>query len=164
MTTDNDMLSLVGFGCESFLYGSFIACTSETKLIAHSSLGCYTILFAMFVYLKLNSPDRTNSVKGLLFIMSVLLYLSSSGHFALEFFHFNQALVCAIPYLSHAISEYHSRVPQVSRDSRIIIQAPSLAPVSSSHSQVSSVILSFCTAVGCCGARIIGSSLFQAFL
>ncbi|KAH9985685.1 hypothetical protein BJV77DRAFT_1083334 [Russula vinacea] len=74
MTTDEDMLSLVGFGCESFLYG------------------CYTILFAMSVYLRLNSPNRANNVKALLFIMSVFLYLSSSGHFILEFVHFYHVL------------------------------------------------------------------------
>ena len=133
-------------------------------MITYFSLGCYTILFAMSVYLKLNSPNRANNVKALLFIMSVFLYLSSSGHFILEFVHFYHVLVCAMSYLSCTISEHHPRVPQVSRDSRITIQAPSSAPVSSSPSQISSVNLSLCTAVGCCGPRIIGSSSFRAFL
>lgn len=75
----------------------------------------------MSVYLKLNSPNRTNNVKALLFVMSVFLYMSSSGHFILEFVHFYHVLVCAMASMSHTISEHHTRVPQVSRDSRIMI-------------------------------------------
>ncbi|KAH9985033.1 hypothetical protein BJV77DRAFT_1034535 [Russula vinacea] len=68
MTISFDMAALVGFGCEAFF-----------MLIAHSSLGCYTILFVLAVYLKLYGPNATPIV---------FLYLSCSTQFALEFSHF----------------------------------------------------------------------------
>jgi len=37
--------------------------------------------------------------------MSILLYLSCSTHFALEFYHFYDALVCTIYRRSYAISK-----------------------------------------------------------
>jgi hypothetical protein len=67
-------------------------------LIAHSSLGCYTVLFAMSIYLMFHGPRRGSGVNKPIFIITVLLYLSCSAHFALEFSHFYQVLVRATPY------------------------------------------------------------------
>jgi hypothetical protein len=66
--------------------------------IAHFSLGCYTVLFAVSVYLMFHGPRRGTSVNKPIFIISVLLYLSSATHFALEFSHFFKVLVCATTY------------------------------------------------------------------
>jgi hypothetical protein len=98
MTIGHDMVALVGFGCEAFFYGAFTASTGETGLIAHFSLGCHTVLFAVSVYLTSNANRRGRSVNKPIFIISVLLYLSCSTHFALEFSHFYQVLVCTTSY------------------------------------------------------------------
>jgi hypothetical protein len=142
----------------------FVYCIHwRDKLIAHSSLGCYTILFVLAVYLKSYGPNRNTDVKGPLFIISVFLYLSCSTQFALEFSHFYKALVRAIPHSNHTISEYHRRIPQVLKDSQWR-QTTSLEPASLSQSRIFSENLSLSTAVGCCGPRIIGSSSFRVLL
>ena len=97
MTIDSDMAALVGFGCEAFLYGAFLASTGE--LIAQFSLGCYTVLFAVSIYLISIGPRRGSGVNMPILIISVLLYLSCSAHFALEFDHFYETLVCASQYI-----------------------------------------------------------------
>ena len=114
MTISNDMAALVGFVLETFFYGSFIA--RRDKSIAHPPLACYTMLFAGAVYLKLNGPEDQRSVGKPLFIITVLLYLVCSAHFALQFAHFYKALVCAMPYSSYVGSEHRFRTAQVSRD------------------------------------------------
>ena len=98
MTISNDMAALVGFGCEAFFYGAFSASTGKTKLITHFCLGCYTVLFAMSIILIFYGPHRGTGVNKYILIISALLYFSSSTHFALEFSHFYQVLVCATPY------------------------------------------------------------------
>jgi hypothetical protein len=145
----------------------FVHCEHwRDKLIAHSPPGCYTILFAMVIYLNLGGPHRRRGVNKPIFIIGMFLYLSCSTHFALEFVHFYKVLVSAMPYPSHAISEHlQYRIPQASRDSqtrRTLSLAP--GPVSSSQSRISSVNLSLSTAFGCCGPRVIGSSFFRALL
>ena len=159
MTINADMAALVGFGCEAFFYGAFSANTRETSL-SFISLGCYTVLFAMSVYLMFNGPRRGNGVNRPIFIISILLYLSCSTHFALEFSHFFDVLVCTTPYRSYAITEHCCRVPQASRASAKR-QTPLLVLISSSQSLISLVKLSSSTAVGCCGPRIMGSSSFH---
>ncbi|KAF8499549.1 hypothetical protein F5888DRAFT_84798 [Russula emetica] len=74
MMITNDMAALVGFGCEAFFYG------------------CYTILFALSIYLMFHGPRRGIGVNKPIFFISGLLYLSCSTHFALEFSHFYQVL------------------------------------------------------------------------
>ena len=96
MTITDDMAALVGFGCEAFFYGAFPASTG--KLIAHFSPGCYTILFAVSIYLMFHTPRRGTGVNKPILIISGFLFLSCSTHFALEFSHFYQVLVCATPY------------------------------------------------------------------
>jgi hypothetical protein len=142
----------------------FVHCLHwRDMLISHSSLGCYTVLFALAIYLKLYGPNRNSDVKGPLFIISVFLYLSSSTQFALEFSHFYKALVGVAPYSNHAISEHNRRIPQASKDLQWR-QTTSLEPVSSSQSLISFVNSSLSTAVGCCGPRIIGSFSFRVLL
>ena len=63
-----------------------------------SPLGCYTFLFAMAIYMNPSGPDRWSRVKRPLFILSVLMYMFCSIHFALQFAHFYTALVCAMPH------------------------------------------------------------------
>jgi len=74
MTISNDMAALVGFGCEAFFYG------------------CYTVLFALSIYLMFYGPRRRIGVNKPIFFISGILYLSCSTHFALEFSHFYQVL------------------------------------------------------------------------
>ncbi|KAI9510099.1 hypothetical protein F5148DRAFT_1339486 [Russula earlei] len=75
MTINNDMSALVGFGCEAFFYG------------------CYTIIFAMSIYLMLRRPpSQSSGVDRPIFIISVLLYVACSAHFTLEFIHFYTVL------------------------------------------------------------------------
>ena len=95
MALNYDMASLVGFVCEAFFYGPFIA--QRDKSIAHSLPACYTMLFATAVYLKLNGPENQRGVGRPLFVITVLLYLACSAHFVLEFIHFYKSLVCAMP-------------------------------------------------------------------
>ena len=52
-----------------------------------------------------NGPRRGSGVNKPILIISVLLYLSCSTHFALEFSHFYKVLVCATSYRSDAIIE-----------------------------------------------------------
>jgi hypothetical protein len=85
----------------------FVHCEHwRVKLIAHPPLGCYTILFAMAIYLNLGGPHRRRGVNKPIFIIGMFLYLSCSTHFALEFVHFYKVLVSAMPYSSHGISEH----------------------------------------------------------
>ena len=93
----NDMAALVGFACETFFYGAFPASAGKTSF-AHFPLGCYTVLFALSIYLMFHGPRRGIGVNKPIFIISGFLYLSCSTHFALEFSHFYQVLVCANPY------------------------------------------------------------------
>ena len=62
------------------------------------SLGCYTILFAVSIYLIFYDPCHRSGANIPILIISVLLYLSCSTHFVLEFSHFYQVLVCATSY------------------------------------------------------------------
>ena len=98
MTINTGMAALVGFGCEAFFYGAFITNNWKDKLIAHFPLGCYTILFALSIYLMFHGPRRGIGYNKPIITLSGLLYLSCSAHFAIEFSHFYQALVCANPY------------------------------------------------------------------
>jgi len=75
MTTSKALVLVLGFGCEAFFYG------------------CYTILFAVSIYLMFHNPRRGNGVNKPIFIISGFLYLSCSTHFALEFSHFYRVLV-----------------------------------------------------------------------
>ncbi len=74
---------------------SLQALAKQVDLIAHFPPGCYTVLFALSIYLMLRGPRRGTGVNKPIFIISGLLYLSCSTHFALEFSHFYQVLVCA---------------------------------------------------------------------
>ena len=94
------------------------ALVRQSDPIAHSPLGCYTILFILAVYLRLTGPERQPAYKSPLFIITVILYLLCSAHFALDFAHYYITLVCALPYSSYAISEHRCRVLQVSKDSQ----------------------------------------------
>lgn len=161
MTIDSDMAALVGFGCEAFLYGAFLSSTSES--IAQFSLGCYTVLFAVSIYLMFIGPRRGSRVNIPILIISVLLYLSCSAHFALEFDHFYETLVCISPYQSFSITEYPCSYPQVSMASQAR-HTPSLALICSSQSPISWANLSSSIVVGCCGLRIMGSSSFRVLL
>ena len=70
----------------------------QDKLVAQFSLGCFTVLFATSIYLMFHTPRRGTGVNKPILIISGLLYLSCSTHFALEFSGFYQILVCATPY------------------------------------------------------------------
>jgi hypothetical protein len=154
MALTRDMAALVGFVCEAVLYGSFSASTAN-KLIAHFSVGCYTILFALSIYLKLKSSHRWNAVNNPIFVLGVLLFLACTTHFALEFHHFYYALVCAMQYFSYAFSRHSCyRIPRASRDSETRKMASS-EPFSSSQSRISWVNLSSSTAAGCCGPGVM---------
>jgi len=74
MAIDNDLAALVGFACEAVLYG------------------CYTILFVVSIHLMLRRSHNWGCVDRPIFIISILLYLSCSTHFALEFYHFYDVL------------------------------------------------------------------------
>ena len=67
----------------------------QDKLIAHPSPGCYTVLFSLSIYLMFHGTRRGIGFNKPIFIISGLLYLCCSTHFALEFSHFYQVLVCA---------------------------------------------------------------------
>ena len=71
----------------------------KDKLIAHFPLGCYTILFALSIYLISHVPRRGTSFNKPIFIISGLLYLSCTTHFVLHFgTTFHQFFVCSNPY------------------------------------------------------------------
>jgi hypothetical protein len=70
----------------------------QDKLIAHSSQGCYTVLVALSIYLMFHGTHRGTGFNRPILIISGLLYLSCSTHFALKFSHFYQVLVCANPH------------------------------------------------------------------
>ena len=72
----------------------------ETRRLLISPLGCYTLLFALAVYLNPEGPYRWPRVKRPVFILSVFMYLFCSTHFALQYNHFYTALVCVMPYSS----------------------------------------------------------------
>ena len=72
----------------------------ETNRLLISPLGCYTLLFALAVYLNPDGPYRWPRVKRPVFILSVFMYLFCSMHFALQFSHFYTTLVCAMPWYS----------------------------------------------------------------
>lgn len=97
----------------------FVHCRCRrNELIVHSSLGCYTILFALAIYLKLSGPDHLRGVNRPLFIITVFLYLCCSAHFFLGFIHFYITLVCALSYSGYAFSENYSRIPQALMDTQ----------------------------------------------
>lgn len=77
MAIDNDSAALVGFACEAVLYG------------------CYTILFIVSTNLTLRRSHSRGCVNKPIFTISILLYLSCSIHFALEFYHFYDVLSTA---------------------------------------------------------------------
>ena len=85
----------------------------QLKLIAHFTLGCYTALFAVSIYLTFYGPRRESGVNKHILIISGLLYLSCSTHFALVFSDFYRVMVCA----SHHIETTQSSTPpQVAND------------------------------------------------
>jgi hypothetical protein len=106
MTIDSDMAALVGFVCEAFFYGAVSAADWRGKLIANLSLGFYTVLFALSVYLMFNGPRGGTDVNKPILVISVFLFLCCSTHFALEFSHFYKVLVCATLYQSYAIIDH----------------------------------------------------------
>jgi len=60
-------------------------------------LGCNTILSAMSIHLMLRHARNRGSFSRPIFIINVLLYLSCTPHFALEFGHFYKVLVRTTP-------------------------------------------------------------------
>ena len=84
----------------------------KNELIAHLSIGCYTVLFAVSIYLMFHKPHRRSGVNTPIFIISGLLFLSCSTHFALVSSDFYQAFVryTIIIYTQSLIS------PQVVKD------------------------------------------------
>jgi len=79
---------------------------TKRQLDCSFSLGCYTILFIVSIHLMLRRSHNRGCLNRPIFIMSILLYLSCSTHFALEFYHFYDVLVCTICRRSYAISEH----------------------------------------------------------
>jgi len=77
MAIDNDLAALVGFACEAVLYG------------------CYTILFIVSTHLTFRRSHNQGCVNKPIFVIGILLYLSCSTHFALEFYHFYDVLSAA---------------------------------------------------------------------
>ncbi|KAI0302492.1 hypothetical protein BC826DRAFT_965837 [Russula brevipes] len=75
MTVNYVTSSVFGLTCEAFLHG------------------CYTILFAISIYLMVKRARNRISVNKHIFITSVLLYLSCTAHFALEFIHFYTLMI-----------------------------------------------------------------------
>ena len=73
----------------------------KDKLIAHFSQGCFTVLFAASIYLMFHTPRRGTGVNKPTLIISGLMYLSCSTHFALNFYY---VFVWATPHWSHAIT------------------------------------------------------------
>ena len=80
----------------------------KDKLIAHLSIGCYTVLFTVSIYLMFHSPRRGSGINKLIFITSGLLYLSCSTHFALVSSNFYQSFVRAT---YHDIEATDSLIP-----------------------------------------------------
>ena len=105
-------------------------------LIVQSPLGCNTILFAMAIYPRLNSPGHLRGVNRALLIIVTLLYSLCTAHFILVFIHFYDALVFAMLYSNYAFSELHSRIPQALTGFQTQ-KATSLPLISSYHSRVS---------------------------
>ena len=69
----------------------------QDKLTAHFSLGCFTVLFAVAIYLMFHSPRRGTGVNKPILIISGLLYFSCFAHFALEFTNLYETFVWATP-------------------------------------------------------------------
>ena len=93
----------------------YVPCKPENwqdKLTAHLSIGCYTVLFTVSIYLIFRKPRRGSGVNTPIFIISVLLFLSCSTHFALVSSDFYQIFVryTIIIYTQSLIS------PQVVKD------------------------------------------------
>ena len=65
----------------------------QDKLIAHLSIGCYTILFTVSIYLMFHRPHPGSGINKPILIISGLLYLSCSTHFALVSSDFYQIFV-----------------------------------------------------------------------
>ena len=77
----------------------------------------------MAIYMNPSGPDRWSRVKRPLFILSVLMYMFCSIHFALQFAHFYTALVCAMPHSRatrplNTTPEYRGRRGIFNRDKR----------------------------------------------
>ena len=65
----------------------------KDKLIVHLSIGCYTVLFTVSIYLMFYSPRRGSGINKPILIISGLLFLSCSTHFALVSGGFYQIFV-----------------------------------------------------------------------
>jgi len=74
MAFNIDMSGLIATMCEAFLHG------------------CYTLLFAVSVYLMIKRSRNQSSGNRPIFILSIFLYLSCFTHFVLEFVHFYTTL------------------------------------------------------------------------
>jgi hypothetical protein len=120
--------SVFGLTCEAFLHGTVIPSTFKTTSIAHLCLGCYTILFAISIYLMVKRSRNRVSVNKHIFIISVFLYLSCTAHFALEFIHFYTLMVCTtLPHQVPRSMNVHAvtakRWPGVLRSEKAVLTA-----------------------------------------
>src|SRR5712671_1931765 len=75
----------------SFMVRSLESCDNLT---AHVSLGCYSSLFAISIYLMIKR-SRNQNLNRPIFTISIFLYLCCFAHFVLEFINFYTTLVCA---------------------------------------------------------------------
>ena len=120
MTIDDDMAGIIGFPCEAFLYGSFIASTGalgRCKPIAHFS---FRVLYASLRHGHLYEPERSKPLvesqeTSLCSQHAHVHVLLASLRPAVCPFLYRFGMRHAI-YESYAISEHHSRIPWASWD------------------------------------------------
>ena len=72
------------------------------NLTAHVSLGCYSSLFAISIYLMIKRSRKQNLNRPI-FTISIFLYLCCFAHFVLEFINFYSTLVCATRLRSYIV-------------------------------------------------------------
>ena len=150
-----DIAALIGFACESVLYGKLTLYQPFSERL--NRLGTFVVIFTLSLAF-LSWRRRTHAMSWPMIFSTCLLFTLCTVHYALEFNHFYNRLVCS---RSHVLIQVDLNLGSSSLwvyPGLEMRQSHSLSPISLSHWLTLSVILSYSTDAGWYGDKIHGSS------
>ena len=99
----NDLAALIGFACESALWGTSLRLSGESDELTVSIAGANAILFIVSVVLLRRRGKRSNLSLPVIAAYCAL-FIGDTVHFALEFNHFYTTLVSCTRIMRWTIS------------------------------------------------------------
>lgn len=92
MALSNDISALIGFACETTLWGTWMPARSLNP-VSHALAGVYCVLFALSLGLLYRRNQKLGDMNSTILVIHCLLFGACTAHYALEFNHFYTVLV-----------------------------------------------------------------------